>query len=88
MRLINGRRLYPVQFHDCEVVKKGLDTVNEIRVVSKGNSATVFVNGKDQTTFKGHPTSSQNMIGLYGDSGAEKAYTWKFWDLLVRKPTP
>jgi hypothetical protein len=87
MRMVNGRWLYPVQFQNSDLLKTGLNAVNEIRVVTRSDSATVSVNGKEVVTFKGHPTMPDNMIGLYADSGAD-ACTWKFWDLLVRKPEP
>jgi hypothetical protein len=87
MRMVGGRWLYPVQFQKSEALKTGIDAVNEIRVVTRGETATMWGNGKELVTFKGHTPMAENLIGFFADSGSGAA-TWKFWDLLIRKPAP
>lgn len=65
---------------------RGLGDVNEIRVVTRGNSATAFINNKPMGTFQGSPPAGGSMIGLWAQSEEDVAYGWEFSDLVVRKP--
>jgi hypothetical protein len=66
-------------------VKKGLGQPNEMRIVTKGRLATVYVNDTQVASFKGFPPDGGSMVGLFAESG-DKPYTWKFSDFSVRKP--
>ncbi|MBL9094419.1 MAG: hypothetical protein JNL96_24570 [Planctomycetaceae bacterium] len=87
MRMVGGRWLYPVQFQKSEALKTGLNAVNEVRIVTHGNTATMYGNGKELVAFTGHPTTSENLIGFFADSSAGEN-TWSFGKLLIRKPAP
>jgi hypothetical protein len=81
-----GRKwLSPSPWKANDAVKKDLNQVNELRVVTKGRSATFYVNDKQVAAIKGFPPTGGSQIGLTAESG-DKVYTWKFSDLVVRKP--
>jgi hypothetical protein len=77
------RQLLPLEVRD--EVLQGLGQVNEIRVVTRGNSGTAYVNNKQIGTFEGSPPEGGSKIGLRAQSGKD-AYSWEFSDLVVRKP--
>jgi hypothetical protein len=87
-RYSNGRLLFPVTWRDSDLVKKGLDTDTTIRVVTKGNTGTVYLNGKQAITFKGQPPDGGGFIGVVGSSSGKSPYAWEFSNLAVKKPTP
>jgi hypothetical protein len=77
------KHLVPLKVYDA--VLQGPDQVNELRVVTRGNSGTAYVNDKQIGTFQGSPPAGGSKIGLRAQSGAD-AYSWEFSDLVVRKP--
>ncbi|HEX3659467.1 MAG TPA: family 16 glycoside hydrolase [Pirellulales bacterium] len=81
----NAKWLFPVSWSTQAAVKKGLNQANELRVVAKGKTATVYINGTQVTSFKGFPPDGGSQIGIHSESGA-KVYTWKFSNLVVRTP--
>jgi hypothetical protein len=84
-RLTNSKWLNPVGWRPSDAVKKGIGQVNELRVVTKGKTATFYVNDKEVVTFKGFPPDGGSLVGLHGESN-DSAYTWEFTDFVVRKP--
>lgn len=64
-------------------VNKGLGQVNELRVVTRGNKAELYANGKRLVTYTGFPPQGGSKIGYYAESG-KNACTWNFSDLVVR----
>ena len=83
-RLVNNRWITPVSLRDCPDVKKGKDAWNLLKVVIRGNQATVSINGKDVATFKGQPPDGGGMIGVCGECG-EKKSVYEFSDPTVTK---
>lgn len=80
--------LSPVEDRPHEAVKKGLGATNELRVVTSGNLATIFVNGQQAFAFKGHPPARESLIGLGAEAGDESSI-WAFSDLKVfQGPAP
>jgi hypothetical protein len=67
-------------------VLKGVGRVNEIRVVTEGESAKISVNGKIITTLGGYKHPEKSVIGLQAESDEQETYTWAFSGLTVRKP--
>lgn len=67
-------------------VDRGIGQVNELRVVTKGDWATLFVNDRPVLTFQGYPPKEPSLIGLIANSGNAWASQWQFFDLIVRKP--
>jgi hypothetical protein len=80
-----GKWLYPVNWQKPDGIKKGLNQVNELRVVLKGRQATVSINDKQITSFKGFPPDGGSEIGVHAESGT-KVYTWAFSDFVASKP--
>ena len=70
-----------------DAVAKGVGPANELRIVTLGKTATLYVNGKQIATLKGFPPAGGSRIGLHAESG-QTVYTWKFSDLEVRRPAP
>lgn len=88
IRYVNGKQLVLVPGAAHSAVKKGIGEVNELRVVTCGRSATIFVNGQQVTAFKGFPPNAATQIGFTATSG-DQAVVWAFSDLVVVKgPVP
>jgi hypothetical protein len=85
VRGVKGKFLNPVAWKVQDAVKKGLNQVNELRVVTKGHMATVYINDKEVASFKGFPPEGGSEVGLHAESGTA-IYTWTFSDFVVRKP--
>lgn len=83
-KIAKGRWLYPVVLKAQHAVKRGLNQENEIRVVTKGNTATVYINEEQVATLKGSPPEGGGMVGMYAESGATEPYGWKFSNFSVR----
>jgi hypothetical protein len=88
VRFVQGKVLVPVSERVRDEVKKGAGQVNALRVVTSGNVATIYINDKQLTSFKGFPPDGGSRIGVHGESGANPS-TWTFSDFSVRKgPEP
>lgn len=85
-RYAGGRYLYPVSTTKDPAIKPGVGAVNNLRVVTKGNQATIYINGKQMITFSGQVPDGGGLIGLAGDSGKTVKNTWEFSNLKVSKP--
>jgi len=85
-RWTGGRFLAPVAWRQTETVKKGVGEWNELRVVTNGPEATIFINGQQVITFKGLPPSGGWLVGLRGNSPDKSEAVWEFSDLKVVKP--
>jgi hypothetical protein len=58
-------------------IKTAPGAVNEIEVVTSGNSATLYVNGSLVTNITGRPPASGGSPGVYAESGP-KGTSWLF----------
>jgi hypothetical protein len=52
-RYVNSQSLAPVDWRESAAIKKGVGQVNELRVVTKGNQARVYINDTEVITFNG-----------------------------------
>jgi hypothetical protein len=82
-RWAKGRWLYPVSYRRTEAVKRDYNQENEIRVMTKGNIATVFINGTEVISIKGQPPKGGGLIGLYAESGAGEPTVADFSHLKI-----
>lgn len=82
-RWAKGRWLYPVSYRKTDAIRKDYDQENEIRVMTKGNMATVFINGIEIITIKGQPPKGGGLIGLYAESGGGEQTVAEFTKLRV-----
>jgi hypothetical protein len=87
-RYSNGKLLLPVTWRANDSISKGMTKPNTIRVVTKGMSATVYINGKEAITFKGQPPDGGGFIGIEGSASGKSAYAWEYSNLVVKKPAP
>ncbi len=81
-RWVGGRSLDPVQWRASPSLKKGVGETNQLRLVTKGAEATVYINDTQVVTFKGTPPQGGGFIGVIGNAPS----TWEFSDLTVMKP--
>lgn len=65
----NERWSIPVGRQNSDAIKQGLGQTNELRVVTQGNLATVYVNGRQVAAVRGFPPEGKSRIGLHVESG-------------------
>ncbi len=87
-RYVNARSLAPVDWRDSTVIQKGIGQVNQLRVVTKGSQATVYINGVEVVTFNGQLPQGGGFIGVKGSSAEKSQIVWEFSELKVTKPSP
>lgn len=73
-RITQGRWLTPVTKRKADSAKPGTGQANRLRVVTKGNVATVFVNDKQVIAFKGQPPTGGGQIGLRSENDTVAAF--------------
>jgi uncharacterized caspase-like protein len=85
---VNQRSSLPVQWRESAAIKKGIGQINQLRVVTKGNQATVYINDTEVVTFKGQPPQGGSFIGLiaFSPEKAQNKNLWEFSELKVMKP--
>jgi hypothetical protein len=85
-RHVANRYLLPVAWRESDAIKKGEGVENQVKVVTKGKQATVFINGKEVITLNGQPPEGGSLIGFKAASGPEGANTVAFSSLIVSQP--
>ena len=85
-RHVSNRYLLPVAWRESDAVKKGEGVENQIKVVTKGTQATVYINGKEVISLNGQPPEGGTLIGFKVASGQEGANTLAFGNLQVTQP--
>jgi len=83
-----GKRWLILPASAREAAHKGLGKTNELRVVTSGDIATVYINGTQAASLRGYPAANVTMVGLYAESFNEP-HTFSFSEFSVRRgPTP
>jgi hypothetical protein len=77
MRLVAGKWLTIVAPAPAPAVKTAPGAVNEIEIVTTGDTAQFFLNGKLVTDIHGQAPANGGSPGVYGESGP-KGTTWLF----------
>jgi hypothetical protein len=77
-RYVAGRYLLPVAWREADAIKKGEGAENQVKVVTKGNKATVVVNGKELVSLSGQPPQGGSLVGFKVASGPEGANSVAF----------
>lgn len=85
-RHVSNRYLLPVAWRESDAIKKGEGAENQVKVVTKGNQATITINGKEVITLNGQPPQGGGLIGFKAASGPEGANTVAFANLQVTQP--
>jgi hypothetical protein len=67
---------FPVAWTANAAVVKTMGATNTLRVQTKGNTATLFVNDQQVGTVSGTPPSGGGQVGFYGGSSSTSMSTW------------
>ncbi|MBI2485449.1 MAG: hypothetical protein HYW01_00515 [Deltaproteobacteria bacterium] len=86
-RYVNARSMAPVDWRESSALKEGIGQVNYLRVVTKGNQVTVYINGSEVVTFNSQPPQGGGFIGVKGSSAEKSQIIWEFSELKVTKPS-
>ncbi len=78
---VEFNRITIIDWTKTPTIKPGLNQVNTLRVVTKGNQVTFYVNGARLTAITGEPPPHGGEIGLVGASGANSQSFWHFSNL-------
>ena len=81
-----NRYLLPVAWRQSDAIKKGEGVENQVKVVTKGNNATIFINGKEVIALNGQPPEGGSLIGFKAASGPEGINTVAFGNLQISQP--
>lgn len=83
-----GRWLSQVSWRDAPGVEKGATVINELRVITSGKTAKLYVNGQLFKEVKGQPPKDGSLIGLLACSPNEASARITFDNLVVNAPKP
>jgi hypothetical protein len=85
-RYVAGRYLLPVAWRESDAIKKGEGAENQVKVATKGNKATIFVNGKEVISLSGQPPQGGTLVGFKVASGPEGANSVAFSNFQLVEP--
>ncbi len=85
-RYVNNNSSAFVDWSENPAVKKGIGQINQLRVVTSGNQATVYVNDTQVATFTGQPPDGGSFIGVKCSSAEKSQIVWEFSNLKITKP--
>jgi hypothetical protein len=85
-RRMGDRFINPATWRKNDAIKTGTGAENQLRIVTNGNTGTVYVNGKELITFMGTPPEGGSQIGVRAASGDKESNVIEFTDLKVMKP--
>lgn len=81
-----GRVLPQLRWTKLDTLKPGNGVVNEIRIVTVGNTASIHVNGQFYATMKGQPPSDGQQIGVRATSPRNDRAVWAFDNVRITVP--
>jgi hypothetical protein len=82
-RILPGRRVSIMPFTDSPAVKRGMGQVNRLRVQTKGNNATLYINGTRVGSIGGQPPQGGGQIGVTAQAGPKTRDVYEFTNLKV-----
>ena len=85
-RYVAGRYLLPVAWRESDAIKQGEGAENQVKVVTKANKATVFINGKEVISLSGQPPQGGTLIGFKVSSGPEGSNSVAFSNFQLVQP--
>lgn len=85
-RYVAGRYLLPVAWRESGAIKQGEGAENRVKVVTKGNNAAVFFNGKEVISLSGQPPQGGTLIGFKVASGPEGSNSVAFSNFKLVQP--
>jgi hypothetical protein len=83
VRLIKGRWHYVLDYRKADSVKTHPGDKNVLRVTTRGNSITTYINDVKFATVKAQVPENGGQIGLHAESEQAHRDTWKFIDLKI-----
>jgi 3-keto-disaccharide hydrolase len=81
-----GRWLEQVEWKDVEDANEGDDGVNELRVVTRGDRATLYLNDADFAEFDGVPPTDGQQVGVFVASPESGTARFAFDDFRITRP--
>ena len=81
-----GKWLEQVEWQDVEGANSGDGAVNELRVVTKGDQAVLYINGSEFAEFDGVAPDNGQQIGVFATSPEAGVARFAFDDLKVTRP--
>jgi hypothetical protein len=87
-QLSQGKWSYPVHLTASTAIVQGTGKTNVLRVLTKGNTATLYINDQQVGTFDGTPPAGGGMVGFAADASDQLAGSvkWDFADFAVAIP--
>jgi len=85
-RHIAGRFLLPVAWRQSDAIKTGVGAENQVKVVTKGNKATISINGKEVISLSGQPPEGGTLIGFKVASGPDGSNSVAFSNFQLVQP--
>jgi hypothetical protein len=82
-RYVGGSYRLPVPWRESDVIKKGIAVDNLLRVATKDDQVTVYINGQELVTFQGQVPRKGGLIGMKTSSGPQGQDVTAFSDLQV-----
>jgi hypothetical protein len=79
----DGKSTRPVSLRKADSLNTAANSVNTLRVTSKGEEVSAYINDKPFATFKGEPPSSGGHVGFWGQSENGAENTWSFSNLKI-----
>lgn len=55
----------PIPWRDTDAIKREPGDWNDLRVVTSGRRATIYINGKQLASFRGQPPADGSLVGFY-----------------------
>jgi hypothetical protein len=77
------RRIMIVNVLPSTLVKSGVNVVNRLRVKTRGNVATLYINGVQVANFTGQPPPRGGYVGLTAGSGPNTRDVYEFTNFKV-----
>ena len=82
-RILPGRRISIMTFANSSAVKSGVGQMNQLRVQTKGNTATLYINGTQVGSITGQPPQGGGEVGLTAQSGPSTRDVYAFSNFKV-----
>jgi hypothetical protein len=76
--LSSGKWSYPVHLTASPAIVQGTGKTNTLRVLTKGSTATLFINDQQVGTLDGTPPAGGGMVGFVGDASDQLTGTVTF----------
>jgi hypothetical protein len=87
LRRQRGKALQQVDWTSFDGVRKGDGAVNDLRVVTIGKRASIYINGQLFRQINGQPPPSGQQIGVRATSAENLKAVYAFDDIRITQPS-